>query len=57
MAGNEAALFSRMRVPGRVLFRSTSRDPWVVSWGGTRGQNLGRLNKVVYCSLFIQTTS
>ena len=25
--------------------------------GGARGQNLGHLNKVVYCSLFIQTTS
>ena len=25
--------------------------------GGARGQNLGHPNKVVYCSLFIQTTS
>ena len=25
--------------------------------GGARSQNLGHLNKVVYCSLFIQTTS
>ena len=43
-----------MGVPGRVLFHSTSIDPWVMPQGGARGQNLGCLNKVVYCSLFIQ---
>ena len=43
-----------MGVPGRVLFDSTSMNPWVVMpQGGARGQNLGHLNKVVYCSLFI----
>ena len=31
-------------------------DPWVMPQGGARGQNLGYPNKVVYCSLFIQTT-
>ena len=46
-----------MGVPGRVLFHSTSVDPWVMPQGRARGQNLGRPNKVVYCSLFIQTTS
>ena len=46
-----------MGVPPRVLFHSTSMGPWVMPWGGARGQNLGRLNKVVYCHLFIQTTS
>ena len=45
-----------MRVPVRVLFHSTSIDPWVLPWGRARGQNLGSLNKVVYCSLFIQTS-
>ena len=45
-----------MGVPGRVLFHSTSVDPWDMPWGRARGQNLGHLNKVVYCSLFIQTT-
>ena len=44
-------------VPGRVLFHSTSMDPWAMPEGGARGQNLERLSKVVYCSLFIQTTS
>ena len=44
-------------VPGRVLFHSTFMDPWVMPQGGPRGQNLGHPNKVVYCSLFIQTTS
>ena len=44
-------------VPGSIFFHSTSMDPWVIPQGGARGQNLGRLNKVVYCSLFIQTTS
>ena len=38
-------------IPRKVLFHSTSMDPWV------RGQNLGHPNKVVYCSLFIQTKS
>ena len=38
-----------MGVPGRVLFHSTSLDPWVTPRGGARGQNLGCLNKVVYC--------
>ena len=46
-----------MGVPGRVLFLSTSMDPWVLTQGGARGQNLGHPNEVVYCSLFIQTTS
>ena len=46
-----------MGVSGRVLFHSTSMDPWVMPQGGARGQNLGHPNKVVYCSLFIQTTS
>ena len=32
-------------------------DPWVMPQGGARGQNLGHPSKVVYCSLFIQTTS
>ena len=45
-----------MEVPVRVLFHSTSIDPWVLPWGRARGQNLGHLNKVVYCSLFILTT-
>ena len=30
-----------MGVLGRVLFHSTSMDPWVMSKGGARGQNLG----------------
>ena len=30
-----------MGVPGRVLFRSTSKDPWVMPQGRARGQNLG----------------
>ena len=46
-----------MGVPGRVLFHSVSIDPWVMPQGGARGQNLGHPNKVVYCSLFLQTTS
>ena len=46
-----------MRVLGRVLFHSTSKDPWVMPQGGARDKNLGHPNKVVYCSLFIQTTS
>ena len=37
-------------VPGRVLFHSTSMNPWVMPQGGARGQNLGHPNKVVYCS-------
>ena len=36
-----------MGVPGRVLFHSTSMDPWVMLQGGARGQNLGHPNKVV----------
>ena len=32
-------------------------DPWVMPQGEAGGQNLGHSNKVVYCSLFIQTTS
>ena len=44
-------------VPGRVLFYSTSMEPWVMPGGGARGQNLGCLNKVVHCSLFIEETS
>ena len=46
-----------MGVPRRVLFHSTSMNPWVMPQGGARGQNLGHPNKVVYCSLFLQTTS
>ena len=46
-----------MGVPGRVLFHSTSVDPWVMPQGRAKGQNIGHPNKVVYCSLFIQTTS
>ena len=46
-----------MGIPGRVLFNSTSMNPLVMPRGGARGQNLGHPNKVVYCSLFIQTTS
>ena len=54
-----------MGVPGRVLSHSTSMSPWVLPWvvggggggGGARGQNLGHPNKIIYCSLFIQTTS
>ena len=46
-----------MGVPGRVLFHSTSMNPWVMPQGRARGQNLGHPNKVVYCSFFIQTTS
>ena len=53
---------------GRMLFRSTSMDPLGHAPGmgrglgmgggrGLEGQNLGYLNKVVYFSLFIQTTS
>ena len=51
-------LYVVLGIPGRVLFHSTSMNPWVMPQGGTRGQNLGHPNKVVvYCSLFIQTTS
>ena len=39
-----------MGIPGRVLFHSTSMDPWVMPQGGARGQYLGHPNKV-YCSL------
>ena len=46
-----------MGVHGRVLFHSISMDLWVMPQGGARGQNLGHPSKVVYCSLFIQTTS
>ena len=46
-----------MGVPGRVPFLSTSMDPWVLPQCEARGQNLGHPDKVVYCSLFIQTTS
>ena len=46
-----------MGVPGRVLFHFTSIHPWVMPQGGARGQNPGHPSKVVYCSLFIQTTS
>ena len=46
-----------MGVPGRILFHSTSMNPWVMLQGGAKGQNLGHPNKVVYCSLLIQTTS
>ena len=30
-----------MAVPGRVLFHSTSMDPWVMPQGRAGGQNLG----------------
>ena len=43
-----------MEVHGRVLFHSTSMDPWVMPQGGARGQSLGHPNKIVDCSLFIQ---
>ena len=33
-----------MGLPGRVLFNSTSMDPWVMPQGGARGQNLGHPN-------------
>ena len=46
-----------MGVPGRVLFHSTCMNPWVLPQGGARGKNLGHPDKVVFCSLFIQTTS
>ena len=46
-----------MGVPWRVLFHSMSMNSWVMPRGRARGQNLGPLNKVVYFSLFIQTTS
>ena len=46
-----------MGVPGRVLFHSTCMNHWVVPQGRTRGQSLGHLIKVVFCSLFVQTTS
>ena len=46
-----------MALPGRVLFHFTSMNLWVMPQGGVRGQNLGYPNEVVYCSLFIQTTS
>ena len=34
-----------MGVPGRVLFHSTSMNPWVMPQGGASGQNLGHPNK------------
>ena len=46
-----------MGVPGRVLLHSTCMNPWVMPQGRARGQNLGHPNKVVFCSLFIQTIS
>ena len=46
-----------MGVPGRVLFHFTCTNPWVMPQGRDRGQNLGHPNKVVFCSLFIQTIS
>ena len=45
-----------IEVPWRVLFHSTFMNPWVMLQDRARGQNLGHPNKVVYCSLFIQTT-
>ena len=56
-ATDQKVFISGMGVPGRIVFHSTSMDSWVISQGGARGQNLGHPNKVVYCSLFIQTTS
>ena len=38
-----------MGVLERILLHSTSMDPWVMPRGGARGENLGCLNKVVYC--------
>ena len=38
------------------IFHSTSVNPWVIPRGRARGQNLGHSKKVVYYSLFIQTT-
>ena len=46
-----------MGVPGRILFHCTSMNRCVMPWGMARGQNLGQSNKVVYCSLFVQTAS
>ena len=54
--GQKRFIFS-MGVPGRVLSYSTSMNPLVMPQGGARGQNQGHSNKVVYCRLFIQTTS
>ena len=45
-----------MGVLGGFSFFSASTNPWVTPWGRAKGQNLGHPNKVVYCSLFIQTT-
>ena len=56
-ATDQKLLIFGMEVPGRVLFHSTSMNPWVMPQGRTRGQNLGHPNKVAYCSLFIRTTS
>ena len=56
-ATNQKLFIFGMGVDERVLFHSTSMDPWVMPQGGARGQNLGHSNKVVYCSLFIQTAS
>ena len=46
-----------MGVPGRVLFHSTSMDPWVMPQGGARGKNLGHPNKVVYLSKAVLTST
>ena len=46
-----------MGEPGRVLFHSTSMNSWVMPKGRAKIQNLGHSSEVVYCSVFIQTTS
>ena len=56
-ATNQKLFIFGIVVPWRVLFHSISMNPWVMPRGGARGQNLGHTNKVVYCSLFTQTTS
>ena len=56
-ATNQKLFIFGMGVAGRIVFHSTSMNPWVMPQGKARGQNLGHPNKVVYCSLFIQTIS
>ena len=40
-ATDQILLIFGMGVPGRVLFHSTSMDPWVLPQGRARDQNLG----------------
>ena len=56
-AADQTLFIFGIGVPGRVLFHSTSMDPRVMPLGRARDQNLGHPNKVVYCSLIIQTKS